>query len=94
MIFPGCCVPGNLLTIKGEPIEVTVLYIEESRRYAIEDFDGVCLEEVTVRRTESENRVDPSKVLVGIGEGSRDVELFRYASSLRARGMPREEAEI
>ena len=86
--------PPGTFNHKGEPIEVTVLYIEESRRYAIEDFDGVCLEEVTVRRTESENRVDPSKVLVGIGEGSRDVELFRYASSLRARGMPREEAEI
>lgn len=39
-------------------------------------------------------RVDPAKVLAGIPEGSRDTELFKYAASLRARGMKREEAEI
>lgn len=39
-------------------------------------------------------RVDPGKVLAGIPEGSRDTELFKYASSLRARGMKKEEAEI
>lgn len=39
-------------------------------------------------------RVDPAKMLAGIPEGSRDNELFKYAASLRARGMKREEAEI
>lgn len=39
-------------------------------------------------------RVDPAKVLAGIPEGSRDNELFKYAASLRARGMKREEAEV
>jgi len=39
-------------------------------------------------------RVDPGKVLSGIPEGSRDTEIFKYASSLRARGMKKEEAEI
>lgn len=39
-------------------------------------------------------RVDPGKVLAGIPEGSRDTEIFKYAASLRARGMKREEAEI
>jgi len=39
-------------------------------------------------------KIDPGKVLAGIPEGSRDTELFKYASSLRARGMKREEAEI
>jgi len=39
-------------------------------------------------------RVDPGKVLAGIPEGSRDTEIFKYAASLRARGMKREEAEV
>ena len=39
-------------------------------------------------------KIDPAKVLAGIPEGSRDTELFKYAASLRARGMKREEAEI
>ncbi len=40
------------------------------------------------------SRVNPGKVLAGIPEGSRDTEIFKYAASLRARGMKMEEAEV
>lgn len=38
--------------------------------------------------------INPAEVLSGVGEGSRDVTLFRYASRLRALGYDRAEAEV
>ena len=38
------------------------------------------------------DRIDPKKVLEGVPEGMRNETLFRYACSLRARGVAREEA--
>lgn len=37
--------------------------------------------------------LDVDRVLAGVGEGERNETLFRYASSLRARGVRRSEAE-
>jgi len=39
-------------------------------------------------------RVNPVKVLAGIEDGRRDIELFRYASRLRGLGISKEEAII
>lgn len=43
---------------------------------------------------EEASTVDAQSVLAGIPSGSRDVTLFKYACSLRARGMGRAEAEV
>lgn len=40
------------------------------------------------------SRVDPGAILAGVPEGKRDNELFRYASSCRARGLTIEEALV
>jgi uncharacterized protein (DUF927 family) len=37
--------------------------------------------------------VDPRTVLAGVEQGRRDSEIFRYAASLRARGIRKEEAQ-
>lgn len=39
-------------------------------------------------------RIDPEKVLAGIGKGARDITLFRYACKLRGQGLSKKEAEI
>lgn len=39
-------------------------------------------------------RVNPTEALQGVGEGQRDTEIFKYASSLRARRIAKEEAEV
>ena len=42
---------------------------------------------------ENASRLDVDRVLAGVPEGERNETLFRYASSLRARGVHRSEAE-
>lgn len=76
----------------GTPRPVIAMEYHPERRYNPGDFDGILLE--TTRSYKEAKRVEPNLILAGIAEGSRDTELFRYAASLRARGIPLEEAEI
>lgn|GEM_PF-1350404 len=85
--------PGSY-NCKGTPVPVEVIQYNEAARYNPDDFERYLLDlpdEPTQRKVAT---VDPVKVLAGIPQGSRDTELFKYASSLRARGMKKEEAEI
>jgi len=52
------------------------------------------LTSVSAQASEDQHKpVDVAKVLTGVDHGSRDITLFRYACSLRARGVKRDEAE-
>lgn len=86
--------PGTM-NLKHDPVEVKVLHYDEGSRYNPDDIIDYCLELPNIIDGDTPMRtVDPSKVLAGIPEGSRDVELFKYACSLRARGMDKSEAEF
>ncbi|MBO8158846.1 DUF927 domain-containing protein [Thermosyntropha sp.] len=51
------------------------------------------LDAQSFQKETNSSSIDPKKVLAGVPEGERDITLFRYASSLRARGVKKEEAE-
>jgi Primase C terminal 1 (PriCT-1) len=71
-------------------VEVVEWYPEN--RYNPSEFEPY-LEKGTPLRREVRKRVDTARVLAGVTEGRRDVELFRLASKLRQTDVPRDEAE-
>jgi hypothetical protein len=76
---------------RKNPIRVEVIEDHPERRYSPADFEELLPKQET---SEARPRIEPESILAGINEGSRDVDLFKYACSLRARNMPEVEARV
>lgn len=85
-------VPGTYNRKNDQAVLVEILESHPSRRYAPADFENIVPRSVSPGNDRP--RIDPETILMGVEEGQRDNALFQYASSLRARNTPIEEARI
>lgn len=84
--------PGTY-NVKNDPVLVEVVRFDDLCRYNPDDFEPY-LRELPDEPDRPRRTVDPATILAGIPEGNRDNSIFKYAASLRARGVDKSEAEI
>ena len=85
-------VPGTY-NRKNKSVLVESILDMPDRRYSPADFEDLLPNE-SGKVEERATRIEPASMLAGIDEGSRDVDLFKYACSLRARNIPEAEARV
>lgn len=87
--------PGTMNLKYNPPRPVAICKLDPSLEYTLEDFEEALskIETDSPIGGESES-LDIVRILSGLPEGQRDDFVFKYACSLRARGITQEEAKI
>jgi hypothetical protein len=86
-------VPGTYNRKHGQ-VPVKIIEYHPDCRYDPSEFEPWIAADVKESAGPNGNRVDPQWIFSGIPEGRRNVELYRYSSSLRSRNVPLVEAQV
>jgi hypothetical protein len=98
----------NTFEAYGQSLEENIeLFLDDFEAITKEDVDSLLGEmDIIIDKTNNSNHpanqpplenmtsINPAQVLLGVPEGERDEKIFRYACSLRARGLSKEETKV